>query len=55
MIDGLRRVAAAADEAGVQLGLEPIPLAARRPHLVTTIPETLELLDEAGLRIDQRR
>lgn len=49
-IDGLRRVAAAADEAGVRLGLEPIHASQRDDlTLVTTIPETLALLDEAGL------
>lgn len=50
VIDGLRRVAAAADSAGVRLGLEPIHVSQRDDlTLVTTIPETLELLDEAGL------
>ncbi len=50
VIDGLRRVAAAADSAGVRLGLEPIHASQRDDlTLVTTIPETLELLDEAGL------
>jgi sugar phosphate isomerase/epimerase len=50
VIDGLRRIAAAADNAGVQLGLEPIHASERDGlTLVTTIPETLELLEEAGL------
>ena len=50
VIEGLRRVAAAADEAGVRLGLEPIHESERDAlTLITTIPETLELLDEAGL------
>lgn len=50
VIDGLRRVAAAADSAGVRLGLEPIHVSQRDDlTLVTTIPETLELLSEAGL------
>ena len=50
VIDGLRRIAAAADSAGVQLGLEPIHASQRDDlTLVTTIPETLELLAEAGL------
>jgi sugar phosphate isomerase/epimerase len=50
VIDGLRRIAAAADNAGVQLGLEPIHVSERDGlTLVTTIPETLELLEEAGL------
>ena len=48
--DGLQRVAAAADEAGVRLGLEPIHDSQRDElTLITTIPETLDLLDEAGL------
>ena len=50
VIDGLRHIAAAADSAGVQVGLEPIHASERDGlTLVTTIPETLELLDEAGL------
>jgi len=50
VIDGLRRVAAAADEAGVRLGLEPIHASERDSlTLITTIPETLDILDEAGL------
>ena len=50
VIDGLRRVAAAADDAGVRLGLEPIHVSQRGDlTLITTIPETLALLDEAGL------
>ncbi len=50
VIEGLRRVAAAADNAGVRLGLEPIHASQRDDlTLITTIPETLALLDEAGL------
>ena len=50
VIDGLQRIAAAAADAGVRLGLEPIHESQRdQLTLVTTIPETLELLDEAGL------
>jgi sugar phosphate isomerase/epimerase len=50
VIDGLRRIAAAADEAGVLLGLEPIHASERDAlTIVTTIPEALDLLDEAGL------
>ena len=50
VIDGLRRVAAAADNAGVRLGLEPIHVSQRDAlTLVSTIPQTLELLYEAGL------
>lgn len=50
VIDGLRRIAAAADAAGVPLGLEPIHASERDSlTLITSIPEALELLDEAGL------
>jgi sugar phosphate isomerase/epimerase len=50
IIDGLRRVAAAADAAGVRLGLEPIHASQREAlTVITTIPETLDLLEEAGL------
>jgi sugar phosphate isomerase/epimerase len=50
VIDGLRQIAAAADSAGVRLGLEPIHASQRDDlTLITTIPETLALLDEAGL------
>jgi sugar phosphate isomerase/epimerase len=50
VIDGLRRIAAAADSAGVRLGLEPIHASQRDGlTLITTIPETLGLLEEAGL------
>ena len=50
VVDGLRRIAAAADNAGVRLGLEPIHVSQREAlTLVTTIPETLDLLEEAGL------
>ncbi|MGD5540947.1 TIM barrel protein, partial [Xanthomonas citri pv. citri] len=50
VVDGLRRLAAAAEDAGVRLGLEPIHASQRDElTLVTTIPETLDLLDEAGL------
>ena len=50
VVEGLRRVAAAAEDAGVRLGLEPIHASQRDDlTLITTIPETLELLDEAGL------
>jgi sugar phosphate isomerase/epimerase len=50
VIEGLRRIAAAADEAGVRLGLEPIHASQRDAlTLVTTIPEALDLLDEADL------
>jgi len=50
VIDGLHRIAAAADGAGVRLGIEPIHASERDAlTLITTIPETLALLDEAGL------
>jgi sugar phosphate isomerase/epimerase len=58
VIDGLRRIAAAADSAGVRLGLEPIHASQREAlTFVTTIPQALELLHEAvlpdvGLMID---
>src|SRR4029079_15209900 len=49
-IDGLQRVAAVADEVGVRLGREPIHASEREAlTVVTSIPEALELLDEAGL------
>jgi sugar phosphate isomerase/epimerase len=50
VVDGLRRIATAADAAGVRLGLEPIHASQRDAlTLVTTIPQALELLYEAGL------
>ena len=50
VIDGLRRIAAAADSAGVRLGLEPIHASQRDAlTIVSTIPQALELLYEAGL------
>jgi sugar phosphate isomerase/epimerase len=50
VLEGLRRVAAAADEAGVRLGLEPIHVSQREQlSLIATIPEALDLLDEADL------
>ena len=49
-VEGLKRVAAAADEAGVRLGLEPIHHSERDGlTLVTSIPEALDLLAEADL------
>ncbi|HZV51920.1 MAG TPA: sugar phosphate isomerase/epimerase family protein [Candidatus Dormibacteraeota bacterium] len=47
VVEGLRAAADAAGEAGVTLGLEPL----RRTSgtLVTTLPETLELIEEAGV------
>jgi sugar phosphate isomerase/epimerase len=50
IVDGLRRVAVAAAEAGVRLGLEPIHSSQREAlSVITTIPETVDLLAEAGL------
>ena len=50
VIDGLRRIAAAAADAGVRLGLEPIHVSQRdQLTLIMMIPEARELLDEAGL------
>ena len=50
VVEGLRRIAAAADDAGVRLGLEPIHPSHREAlTFVTTIPQALELLDEADL------
>ncbi|HUH15453.1 MAG TPA: TIM barrel protein [Gaiellaceae bacterium] len=50
IVAGLRRVAAAAADAGVRLGLEPIHASQRDAlTVITTIPETLDLLEEAGL------
>lgn len=50
VIDGLRRIAAAADEAGVRLGLEPIHASQQDAlTLVSTIGEALDLLTEAEL------
>jgi sugar phosphate isomerase/epimerase len=50
VIEGLRRIAATANEVGVQLGIEPIHASQRdRLTLITSIPEALALLDEAGL------
>jgi sugar phosphate isomerase/epimerase len=50
VIEGLQRIAAAAEAAGVRLGLEPTHASQRDAlSLVTSIPEALDLLDEAGL------
>jgi sugar phosphate isomerase/epimerase len=49
-VEGLQRVAEAAGEAGVRLGLEPIHASERDAlSLVTSIPEALDLLAEAEL------
>jgi sugar phosphate isomerase/epimerase len=50
VIEGLKRVAAAAGEAGVRFGLEPAHVSQREVlTLVSSIPEALDLLEEAGL------
>ncbi len=50
VVEGLRRIADAADTAGVRLGLEPIHSSQREAlTLVTSIPEALDLLEEADL------
>jgi sugar phosphate isomerase/epimerase len=49
VVEGLRPIARAAAEIGVRVGLEPIHRSIREDwSLVTTIPETLDLLDEVG-------
>jgi len=49
VVDGLRRAARAAAEVGVPLGVEPIHASLRNEWtMVTTIPETLELITEVG-------
>lgn len=50
VVDGLRRIAAVAREEGVRLGLEPIHASQRELlTIVTSVPEALALLAEAGL------
>jgi sugar phosphate isomerase/epimerase len=50
VVEGLKRVAAAADSAGVHFGLEPTHASQREAlSLVTSIPEAIELLEEADL------
>ena len=50
VIGGLREIAAAADEAGVRLGLEPIHASQQETvSFVNSIDDALTLLDEAGL------
>lgn len=49
VVDGLRRIAQAADEVGVRLGLEAIHASIRDDWtIVSSIPEVLELLEEVG-------
>ncbi len=50
VLDGLREIAAAARDAGVRLGLEPIhPLQRESVSFVNSIAAAIALLDEAGL------
>ena len=50
VVEALKRIAAAAADAGVRLGLEPIHSSERDAlTIVTTIPEALDVLDEAEL------
>jgi sugar phosphate isomerase/epimerase len=50
VIDGLHKIAAAADEAGVRLGLEPIhPSQHKTTSFVNSIDDALVLLDEDAL------
>ena len=50
VLDGLREIAAAANEAGVRLGLEPIHRSQRETvSFVNSIADALALLDDAGL------
>ena len=50
VLDGLREIAAAADEAGLRLGLEPIhPSQRYTVSFVNSIADALALLDDAGL------
>jgi sugar phosphate isomerase/epimerase len=49
VVEGLRRIAEAADEAGVRVGLEPVNRVGGEDWTIaTSIPEALELLEEAG-------
>jgi sugar phosphate isomerase/epimerase len=49
VVEGLRQIARTAREVGVPIGLEPIHESARHIFtLVTTLPETVELVEEAG-------
>jgi len=50
VVEGLRQIAAAADEAGVRLGLEPIhPSQRDTVSFVNSIAQAIALLEEAGL------
>ena len=50
VVEGLKRIAAAADEAGVRSGSSrSTPRSAKRSRSSTSIPEALDLLDEADL------
>ena len=50
VVEGLQRIASVAEEVDVWLGLEPIHVSQRAGlSIVTSIPEALDLLEEAGL------
>jgi sugar phosphate isomerase/epimerase len=49
VVEGMRRLADVAEAAGVRLGLEPVHRTQRDDYsFLTSIPETLELLEEVG-------
>jgi sugar phosphate isomerase/epimerase len=49
VLEGVRRVAAAAEEAGVRVALEPVHVSQREAFsFVNSIPDALALLEEAG-------
>src|SRR4029079_13755277 len=50
VVEGLRAVARAGEEAGVRVALEPIHASARDEFtIVDTLPDAVSLLDEVGL------
>jgi sugar phosphate isomerase/epimerase len=49
VVDGLKTIAAEAERLGLQVGIEPYQREDRRPwSIVSTIPEAVELIHEAG-------
>ncbi len=49
VVDGLRTIAAEAERLGLRIGIEPYQREGRGPwSIVSTIPETVELIHEAG-------
>jgi sugar phosphate isomerase/epimerase len=53
IVDGLRRIAAEARKLGLRIGLEPYSRHDGEPWtIVNTIPETVELIEEAGVADD---